>query len=86
MTDIRVLVDKDLKKDVDKVFKSLDLTMSQRVRLFLKQVAKYKELPFNPYSKPRYNKETEMAIKDVKEKKGLTSFDSFEESKQDIME
>lgn len=70
MTDIRVIIDDDLKTNAEKVLTNLDLTMSQAVRMFLKQVVKNEELPFNPFEK-RFNKETENAIKRSKNKKNL---------------
>ncbi len=51
MSDIRVLVDEELKNDAESVLKDLGLNISQAVRLFLIQVVKTEELPFNPYKK-----------------------------------
>lgn len=70
MTDIRVIIDDNLKTSAEIVLEKLDLTMSQAVRMFLKQVVKDEELPFNPYQKS-FNKETEAAIKRSINKKNL---------------
>lgn len=70
MTDIRVILDDELKTSAEMVLEKLDLTMSQAVRMFLKQVVKDEELPFNPYHKI-FNEETEKAIMRSKSKKNL---------------
>jgi DNA-damage-inducible protein J len=73
MTDIRVIVDNDLKHNAEAVLKDLDLTMSQAVRMFLKQVALRKELPFNPYQR-NFNNKTKSAIERSMEEKNLTTY------------
>ena len=75
MTDIRVILDEDLKSSAELVLGKLDLTMSQAVRMFLKQIVKEEELPFNPYQKS-FNTETEKAIKRSKSKKNLIAHKS----------
>ncbi len=72
MSDIRVIIDSELKHNAEMILMDLDLTMSQAVRMFLKQIVKNKELPFNPYQRT-FNKETEAAIKGSKNKKNLTT-------------
>lgn len=78
MSDIRVIVDNELKNNAEKILTELDLTMSQAVRMFLKQIVKSKELPFNPYQKT-FNKETEAAIKRSGNKKNLTTYKNVDE-------
>lgn len=75
MTDIRVILDDDLKTSAETVLTKLDITMSQAVRMFLKQVVKDEELPFNPYQKS-FNTDTEAAIKRSKSKKNLITHKS----------
>lgn len=75
MSDIRVILDDDLKTSAEMVLERLDITMSQAVRMFLKQVVKDEELPFNPYQKS-FNAETEAAIKRSKIKKNLITHKS----------
>jgi len=70
MSDIRVIIDNNLKSNAELILENLDLTMSQAVRMFLKQIVKTGELPFNPYQKT-FNKETEAAIKRARSKKNL---------------
>ncbi len=72
MSDIRVVVDEELKTNAENVLSKLDLTMSQAVRMFLKQLVKNKALPFNPY-----NKETKAAMDRVKDNKNLITHKSL---------
>jgi DNA-damage-inducible protein J len=51
MADIRIVVDEDLKKEAEKVLKNLELSMSQSVRMFLRQMVKMQGMPFNPYQR-----------------------------------
>jgi len=78
MSDIRVIVTDDLKSDAEAILKELDLTMSQAVRMFLKQVVKRKELPFNPYQRI-YNAETIQAIENTQNNKNLSTFNNLDE-------
>ncbi len=65
MADIRILIEEDLKKDAERVLSSLDITTSQAIRMFLKQVVKLNGLPFNPY--PEVSKK--VMVKKVKKNK-----------------
>ena len=78
MTDIRVVVDDQLKHHAEKVLKELDLTMSQAVRMLLKQIVRKKELPFNPYQR-NFNQETREAIARSDKKENLRSYKNTEE-------
>jgi DNA-damage-inducible protein J len=78
MSDIRVIVDNNLKSNAEMILEGLDLTMSQAVRMFLKQIVKTGELPFNPYQKT-FNKETESAMKRAKSKKNITTYKNVDE-------
>lgn len=82
MTDIRVIIDDDLKSTAEIVLSEMDLTMSQAIRMFLKQLVKNKELPFNPYQK-NFNQETKAAIKRVKNKKNLKTYKNSKEMFKD---
>lgn len=46
MSDIHIKIDNEEKKAAERVFKDLDLTLSQAVRLFLKQSVAVNGLPF----------------------------------------
>lgn len=78
MSDVRVIVDDKLKANAETVLKSLDLTMSQAVRMFLKQVVRAKELPFNPYQR-KFNTETEAAMLSSMDDKNLISHSNIDE-------
>lgn len=77
MTDIRVIVPKDLKSGAEKVLKSMDMNMSQAVRLFLKQIVEQKALPFNPYEH-HFNAKTLAAMKRTEDPKNLVRYDNSE--------
>lgn len=78
MSDIRVIIDDELKTSAEGVLRDLDLTMSQAVRMLLKQIVITKELPFNPYQR-NFNQETKLAIKKSKSKKNITSYKNTSE-------
>jgi DNA-damage-inducible protein J len=78
MSDIRVIIDDELKSNAETILQTLDLTMSQAVRMFLKQITKTGELPFNPYQKV-FNKQTEDAMKRSKNKKNIRSYKNANE-------
>lgn len=78
MTDIRVIVDNELKHKAEKILKELDLTMSQAVRMLLKQIVKRKELPFNPYQR-NFNNETKQAISRSNKKENLVAYKNSKE-------
>ena len=73
MSDIRVVVDDQLKSKAEAVLDKLDLTMSQAVRMLLRHLVKTEELPFNPFEK-EFNEETSMPIKRSYEEKNLISY------------
>lgn len=77
MTDIRVIVPEDLKSGAEKVFKSMDMNMSQAIRLFLRQVVVQKALPFNPYER-HFNEETVAAMKRTQNPDNLIRYDDSE--------
>lgn len=79
MADIRILIDEDLKKDAEKVLKDIDLTTSQAIRMFLKEIVKLGGLPFNPY--PIVGKKAEVVNKAKKNKEKVVENKRDEESK-----
>jgi addiction module RelB/DinJ family antitoxin len=78
MSDIRVIIQDDLKHNAESILHDLDLTMSQAVRMFLKQIVKRGELPFNPYKKI-YNKETIEAMTRSQDDKYITKYKSVDD-------
>ena len=73
-----MIVDSDLKSNVEAILKDLDLTMSQAVRMFLRQVEKQKELPFNPYQR-NFNDRTTAALDNVINNKNISSYKNVDE-------
>ena len=78
MTDIRVIVDEGLKANVQAILKDNDLTISQAVRMFLREVEKKNGLPFNPYEQKEPNAETIAAIEASYDPANLERFESVE--------
>jgi len=73
---IRARVDSKLKADAEAVLAKLGLSASDAIRLFYKQVAMRKGLPFDVVLP---NSATRRAIRDVEEGKGLTKYGDTQE-------
>jgi DNA-damage-inducible protein J len=73
---IRARVDVKLKADAEAVLEKLGLTASEAIRLFYKQVALRKGLPFD-VKVP--NAETRRAMKELDEGEGVTRYDDFDD-------
>lgn len=67
---IRARTEKSLKKDTDRIFKALGISLSEAINLFLRQVKLQKGIPFD-IKMP--NHITLKAMKDVHTKKNLGS-------------
>ena len=67
-TTIQVRLDKRTKSQAQKVFSMLDISMSEAIKLFLRQVALQKGIPFE-IKIP--NKLTEKTLRDSEESKDL---------------
>ncbi len=65
---IRARVEPKLKYEVESLFNSWGITTTQAITLFYKQIQSIHGLPFE-FAKP--NRETERAIKEAKQGKGL---------------
>ncbi|MBS4846516.1 MAG: type II toxin-antitoxin system RelB/DinJ family antitoxin [Burkholderiales bacterium] len=70
---LKVRLDEDLKKEAGDLSKSMGLTISEAVRMFLVTFVKEQKIPFD-IEKP--NKETIKALKDAEEGK-TTRYASF---------
>jgi DNA-damage-inducible protein J len=78
MSDIRVVVPESLKTDVRAILKEQDLTVSQAVRLFLREVVAHRGLPFaSARSQP--NAATIAAMESSKHDENLVSYDSIDD-------
>lgn len=70
---IRARVEPALKRDAEAVLKRIGLTSSEAITLFLTQVRLTKGMPF-PVRVP--NKETRRAIKEIRARKNVQTFNS----------
>lgn len=73
---IRARVDSKLKAQAERVLEKLGLNASDAIRLFYKQVALQKGLPFDVKIP---NATTRRALKDADEGKNLTRHESFDD-------
>lgn len=62
--EIRLRIDASLKEDAETLFKNMGMTMSEAIRVFLKQSVNSYGLPFRPHIKVP-NQETIEAFKEV---------------------
>jgi DNA-damage-inducible protein J len=73
---ITTRVEPDLKNDVEKVLKTLGISTTEAINLFLSQVRLRKGLPFDVKIP---NKTTLKAIKDAEEGRNLSSYESVDD-------
>ena len=72
-----IKLDADTKKEAQKLFKSLGLSLSTAVNIFLKQAVREKGIPFYISSLPE-NSELSKALEEAKEiKKNISSYKSY---------
>jgi len=77
---VEARVDSKLKEIVNSVLRKLDISESEAIRMYFRQIALTKGIPFE-IQVP--NKETQKALNEVKKKK-LREFDSFDDYLKDI--
>jgi len=73
---INARIDPELKGEVKSILQELGLSESEAIRVFYRQILHQKGLPFEVKIP---NATTRQAIRDVREGKDLTSYDSPEE-------
>jgi DNA-damage-inducible protein J len=73
---VRARVEPELKRGAEAVLKKIGLTSSEAITLFLAQVKLTKGLPF-PLRVP--NKETKRALREVRSRRNVETFDSVSE-------
>jgi len=73
---ITTRVEPDLKSDAEKVLKTLGISTTEAINLFLSQVRLRKGLPFDVKIP---NKTTLKAMKDAEEGRNLSSYDSVDD-------
>lgn len=81
--EVRARIDPATKEAAEEVFAKLGLSPSEAVRLFYRQVELHQGFPFDLRIP---NQETLQAIRDLDERRGLTSFDSLEAFKTSLHE
>lgn len=81
--EVRARIDPATKEAAEDVFAKLGLSPSEAVRLFYRQVELYQGFPFELRIP---NEETVRAIRDLDERRDLTSFDSLEAFKASLSE
>ena len=82
-TNMTIRIDKDLKKNVDILFKKLGTSTNSAINMFLKQCEREQSLIFTPTLAPTPKKELLEALQEIDDYKNgkvqLPSFDSTEE-------
>ncbi len=73
---ITTRVEPDLKSDAEKVLKTLGISTTEAINLFLSQVRLRKGLPFDVKIP---NKTTLKAMKDAEESRNLSTYDSVDD-------
>ena len=63
---INMRIEKERKEESEALFKTLGITLPQAINMFISQSLLVGGLPFEP-KLPRYNKETEAAIKEARD-------------------
>lgn len=71
MANVNIRVDDDIKAQAQELFSSLGMDMSTAMNIFLRQAIAFGGIPFT-IRQPRYNAETEQAIKEARENIGLS--------------
>jgi len=74
----------ELKADAEKLFKAMGLKTSDAIRLFLQQSVNVGGLPFRPTAE-QPNAETAAAMKDTQGGQNLSSHDSFDDMKEELL-
>lgn len=81
---LHVRVEPRVKKQAEKTLNDLGLSITEAINVFLNQVILNDGIPFE-IKKPRFNKETEQVIDDVKNGKNLSkNFDSVDEMFEEL--
>ncbi len=81
---LHVRVEPRVKKQAEKTLNDLGLSITEAINVFLNQVILNDGIPFE-IKKPRFNKETEQVIDDVKNGKNLSkTFDSVDEMFEEL--
>lgn len=81
-TNMTIRIDKDLKKSVDSLFKSLGTTTNSAINMFLRQCEREQSLIFTPTIPPTPSKELKEALKEIESyKNGKIKLESYDDVK-----
>lgn len=83
-TTIQTRIDDKSKKQAERIFNQLGITLNDGIRLFVRQVIHQKALPFQPTLCDIPNKETIKAMKEVEAGNFSQSFHSLQELMDDL--
>lgn len=83
-TTIQTRIDDKSKKQAERIFNQLGITLNDGIRLFVRQVIHQKALPFQPTLGDIPNKETIKAMKEVEAGNFSQSFHSLQELMDDL--
>ncbi len=78
---IRARVEPELKREAEAVFSALGLSPTEAIRLFYKQVSLHHGLPFEVRIP---NAATREAMRQARDREGLTEYDSLDELKAEF--
>lgn len=79
-TNITIRIDKNLKRSVDNLFKSLGTTTSSAINMFLRQCDREQGLVFTPSMNTTPNKELLESLQEIEDyKNGKIKLDSYDD-------
>ena len=87
MADINLTVEQDLKDQAEKVFSNVGLSITEALKLFLRESVEQRNIPFH-IGEPNYNEETMLAIQEARDimsgKVKVKSYATLEEMYRDL--
>lgn len=92
MTTIKVTISKESKERAERILKSMGVTMSQAIKIFIAQINHTKSLPLyfgnnkdlDDLEDGWFNEETKKAIEDVKKNRNLSTYKNVEELRKEL--
>lgn len=78
MSELRVSLDENTKQEAENLFKSMGISLSNAVKMFVQQSINEGGFPFKPHAEKTPNDETLEAIKDLERGGGYTAKDNKE--------
>ena len=84
-TNMTIRIDKELKKNVDRLFKNLGTNTSSAINMFLRQCDREQGLVFTPTMSPEPNKELLESLQEIEDyKNGKVALESYKIFKKSI--